>query len=116
MTQLLRVRWSDDRADLAGSARNLQERSAACQSRILGKQDTGPSAGQPEPASSSGDNAQPVSSSGDNAQPVSSSDNNAQPVSSSGDNAQPVLSSGENANLRPSPRKPGLRWFDKWQR
>ena len=106
MTQLPRVRWSDDRADLAGSARNLQERCAASLSRALGRQETGPAAGQPEPASSAGDNAHPVSSAGDIAQPASSA----------GNNAQPVLSADEYANLTPRPRHSRLTWADKWQR
>ena len=57
MTQPPRVRWSDDRADLVGSPRNLQKRYAAYQAGGLSQQETGQPATQPDPTLSSGENA-----------------------------------------------------------
>lgn len=57
MTQPPHVRWSDDRADLIGSPRNLQKTRAAYQVGGLGQRATDQSASQPEPPSISANNA-----------------------------------------------------------
>jgi len=55
MNQQPRVRWSDNSASIVGSPRYIQEQLVAYQARGLGQQETGRSARQPEPASSSGE-------------------------------------------------------------
>jgi len=57
MTQSPRVRWPDDRADLAGSPRNLQKRLAACQAGSERQQEPSQRTMRPTPTVSSGETA-----------------------------------------------------------
>jgi len=57
MNQQPRIRWSDNSASLIGSARYIQEKLVAYQTRGVGRQSAGRTAGQSEPASSAGGDA-----------------------------------------------------------
>ena len=59
MNQQPRVEWSDNSAAVVGSPQNIQEKVAAYQAHGWGQQETGRSARQPEPVSSSGAIANP---------------------------------------------------------
>ena len=57
MTQSPRVSWPDDRADLAGSPRNLQTRLAGCQPGSLRQQESAQRETQPDSMVSAGGTA-----------------------------------------------------------